>query len=643
MTAGREKRFDIQLMRGVAVLAVVIFHALGNVVPKGFLGVDIFFVISGFLITGMILRQLEEQRFSFLGFYARRARRLLPASLSTLAVTTVLAALILTRADYAAYAKQLIGALTFTANFAIAQQTGYFDAAAQAKPLLHIWSLSLEEQFYFLAPVLLWFTPLRARPWLLGVVTLGSLALCFWGGSMFFLPERFRIMAVTLAYFMLPSRAWELLIGGLAAWAMLRRPGLTVPGWAKFAALAVLGFTLMMGVSLKQPGPDALIASLATAVVLMGRDGWLPENVLTRAIAKVGDWSYSLYLVHWPLISFAFILYLGQPPLALLIALALLAVALGWAQYRFVELPFLDKQRTPAKKLWIVVGAGTLVLLAAGLVLWKADRQDPNAQPIEGLAKDCSQTSAAWQDRPACRTGDNPIVLLWGDSHAMHLVPGLVDALGTAYPMEQATMHGCVPALGYRAKQDSQPALTELCRSFNASVAAHLKAMPSVRYVIVSGAYENVFYEGDASDVRVPPSAEGQAGLRATILAIQQAGKVPILIGPSPRADFDVGACTARRLAGRMVAGRASCDFPREGTMRLIDAGDKAVTAIAQELHAIVVRPVDLLCSQTVCASTAAGTALYRDTAHLTLAGSRRLIAQLGIRHLLDEQATTGR
>jgi peptidoglycan/LPS O-acetylase OafA/YrhL len=635
----REKRFDIQLMRGVAVLGVVIFHALGDVLPKGFLGVDVFFVISGFLITGMILRQLGEQRFGFLAFYARRARRLLPASLSTLAVTTLLAAIILVPGDYGSYAKQLIGALTFSANFAIAQQTGYFDAAAQAKPLMHIWSLSLEEQFYFLAPLLLWLTPLRARPWLLMAATAASLILCFWGGSMTFLPERFRILSITLAYFMLPSRAWELLIGGLAAWVMLKRPDLRVPGWAKHAALGVILLSFLFGVSPKQPGPDALIASLMTAVVLMGRDGWLHHNIITRAIARIGDWSYSVYLVHWPLISFAFIVYLGDPPVLLLIALGLLAVVLGWAQYRFVELLFLDKERMPLPTLWIILAGGTGVLMAAGMLLWKADVQDPNTQPLLGLAANCNQTAAIWQDRPECRNGTNPTVFLWGDSHAEHLVPGLVAALGTAYPMEQATQHGCAPTLGL-SEDSASPELAKLCRRFNEMVAERLSTMPSIRYVIVSAAFESILFS-DTTGAVPKTSAEAKAGLVATIDAIQKAGKVPILIASSPRADFDVGACTARTLAQRWVLGRTSCDFERS-KMGIVDAADRELAALGQQRHVIVLRPVPLLCGTQLCASTHGGSALYRDTAHFTLTGSMRIVDQLGVRRVLDTLAAEG-
>ncbi len=225
----RAKRFDIQLLRGVAVTTVVLYHAFKDVFPQGFLGVDVFFVISGFLICGMILRQLRDKRFSFREFYVRRARRLLPASFTTLFLASFLAIFILTPDEFSAFSSQLLGSLTFSANFVFAAGTGYFDGGADTKPLLHIWSLSLEEQFYFVAPLLLWLTPLRARLGLMIFVTVASLALCLYLSSGVSIGSISGQTVENLAFYMLPTRAWELLVGGVAAWVMLERPGLRIP------------------------------------------------------------------------------------------------------------------------------------------------------------------------------------------------------------------------------------------------------------------------------------------------------------------------------------------------------------------------------------------------------------------------------
>jgi peptidoglycan/LPS O-acetylase OafA/YrhL len=332
-----QKRFDIQFLRGVAVLVVVLFHAVGEAFPRGYLGVDIFFVISGFLITTIILRDLAAGRFSFTGFYLRRARRLLPASFATLIGSTALALVLLTSSQLRDYMAQLLGTLTFSANFVLAQQTDYFADAAEMKPLLHTWSLSLEEQFYFLTPLVLWLTPLRSRPWILLAGTVASLALCLAlasGSPLIPWPPQFQLK---LAFFMLPARAWELLLGALCGWLMLRKPGLALPRWLKFVGLAALFAGCMVGFDDIHPRGDSLVVTSATALLLLGDDRWLPANLFTRLVTTIGDWSYSLYLVHWPLFSFAIIAYGGTPPLPVVAALALVALVLAWLQFTYVE------------------------------------------------------------------------------------------------------------------------------------------------------------------------------------------------------------------------------------------------------------------------------------------------------------------
>lgn len=171
-------RQDIQLLRGVAVLAVLLYHSKLVPVAGGYLGVDIFFVISGFLITKNIVTDISLKKFSFLDFYSRRARRLLPAAYFTLVVTTLLASKILTEERWSDYIAQLLGTVTFTANFALSRQTGYFETAAETKPLLHMWSLSVEEQYYFLAPLVLALLRPRWRVAALLMLALVSFTLC---------------------------------------------------------------------------------------------------------------------------------------------------------------------------------------------------------------------------------------------------------------------------------------------------------------------------------------------------------------------------------------------------------------------------------------------------------------------------------
>ncbi|PKM05100.1 MAG: acyltransferase, partial [Gammaproteobacteria bacterium HGW-Gammaproteobacteria-7] len=252
-------RNDIQILRGLAVLLVLVYHSGAGIATAGYLGVDIFFVISGYLITRMVVGQIALGRFRFGDFYLRRARRLLPAAYLTLALTTIAAIYLLDYREWNDFVVQLLGALTFTGNFALWQQAGYFSGAAELKPLLHIWSLAIEEQYYLVLPLFLVFIARRLWLPLAGALALASLALhIHWAGT-----------DPAAAFYLLPSRGWELAVGSLLALAELRglRPG---PGarLAFWPALLALIAVPLWGSGLSTPFDNVLVCA-ATAVVIL--------------------------------------------------------------------------------------------------------------------------------------------------------------------------------------------------------------------------------------------------------------------------------------------------------------------------------------------------------------------------------------
>lgn len=273
-------RFDIQFWRGLAVLLVVLSHAFPQWFPDGFVGVDIFFVISGYLMTKMIVGGIDRGDFTFGSFYLRRARRLIPASLTTVGVTIAVAALVLPSEAWPGFAISVAAVLTFTANF-ITQAQMFGNHVMQ--PLSHFWSLSLEEQFYFVYPVLLFALPRRTRLPVIAALMVASFAI-------------WMVAPVSIRFYHLPARAWELLLGGL----IFLTPG-RIP------------------------------------------DTWLPRLSISNAMAKLGDWSYSLYLVHWPLLAFAAIIVGSPLPPVTALAICVLSIALAALQYRFIEQPWRRK------------------------------------------------------------------------------------------------------------------------------------------------------------------------------------------------------------------------------------------------------------------------------------------------------------
>ena len=642
-------RADIDGLRAVAILAVVLFHAFPTVLPGGFVGVDIFFVISGFLISNILFNSLVQGGFSVAEFYAHRLRRIFPALLLVSAACFVFGWIELLPEEYAQLGKHMAGGIGFVVNFLLWGEAGYFDTASEWKPLMHLWSLAVEEQFYLLYPlavVLAWGR--RARV----AVVIGSLALVS-----FMLGQRALEEDPVGAFFLPQNRFWELLAGGLLAFHLRKgRLGRVPPALAH--ALSLGGLMLLLGTmlgvdrSFAFPGWWALLPVGGTALLIAaGPRAVANRRLLARpAMRFVGVISYPLYLWHWPLLAFARIADAGEPSAVVRGGAVLTSLLLAWLTWRLVERPI---RFGPPSRRKIVILCLTGALL--GLVGYKTfDREGYRfRQKNFGQAEEALKWSEDTKFSDACRrkvgapapeyclqSGEGePRVALIGDSHANSLYPGLRAALAEK---GEGLLHlgapGCAPLLDTdlvrgqdRVDRDCMGMVNHLINSVasHPTVAIVALAMRGPRHMYGTG-FGPVEASMKRKEIRwlgAPPGA-GLAemfggALGATVERLLAAGKRVVIVADWPELGFDPRACLnlrpvqfARPEPGRCVVSLAAAQ-ERNREFR-------ALLASLQSRHPglQVFDPWPLLCDELACQALQQTAPLYRDNNHLSVLGS---------------------
>jgi peptidoglycan/LPS O-acetylase OafA/YrhL len=442
-------------LRAIAVIAVVIFHAFPKALPGGFIGVDIFFVISGFLITTIIMRSHAAGNFSYRDFYARRVRRIFPALMLVLAATLAFGWYVLLNEEFVELGKQATGGALFVANFVFWWKAGYFDTVAETKPLLHLWSLGIEEQFYILWPLLLGVAWRRQWPIIRMLWALAAVS---------FLLNLLLVNSFRSAAFYFPfSRFWELIAGGILACMQLkttapkswRSHGLSIAG----IAMLVLGLILIRS-DKAFPGWWALFPVLgAASCIAAGHNGILNKYVLSsRAMVWIGLISYPLYLWHWPLLTFARIVE-GHTPSSNIRAVAvLLSVLFAWGTYRFLERSVRTYSNANAlRALWVSGAVVTFVGLIVVSGSMPARNSDEQLQEVAKAALDRDYYAGFTTENigtfPMHRIGNGARkVLLVGDSHVMQYAPRAFK-LASTHPERMATTYfntflACPPVPG---------------------------------------------------------------------------------------------------------------------------------------------------------------------------------------------------
>lgn len=337
-------RPDIDGLRAIAILPVVGFHAFPNWLKGGFVGVDIFFVISGFLISSIIFENLVFDNFSITKFYVRRIKRIFPALLLVLMISYLLGYFILFPDEFKQLGKHIVGGSIFISNLVLWRETGYFDNISETKPLLHLWSLGIEEQFYILWPLILWFTYKKN-------INFFVLAL-----TILFISFSLNVYHTQSSFYLPQSRIWELMIGSVLAYVVAFKQSMlrnTKPKYASFFSVlgAVLIFLSIVFIDKDKnfPGWWALMPTLGGGLIILGGSchSWLNKTILTNKILRWFGWiSFPLYLYHWPLLSFLYIYNGGTPPRAERLLAISLAIAMAWLTYQFIESPIRFKKNS---------------------------------------------------------------------------------------------------------------------------------------------------------------------------------------------------------------------------------------------------------------------------------------------------------
>lgn len=623
-------RRDIDGLRAIAVLAVVVFHAFPSALRGGFIGVDIFFVISGFLISSILLRELEAGSFSFAHFYARRVKRIFPALILVMAACLAFGWLALFPDEYQQLGKHVVGGAGFAANFFYWAQVGYFDTAAETKPLLHLWSLGIEEQFYIVWPVILllvW----KFKPKLSAVLAVaGLLALVSFGLNIGTIAGN-----ATAAFYNPGSRAWELLLGAGLACLYAKRAGAAdqVQPSAMVANLLAWTGVLLLAAGLalitrksQFPGWWALLPSLgAVCLIGAGPQAWFNRIVLSnRVMVWVGLISYPLYLWHWPLLSFAQIVESREPAPALRAGVVLLAVLLAWLTYRVLERPLRASPRAGRAK---VTALCVLMLACAGTGAYIYEKEGlPTRKPVEdNLANQKALVVVEDKDNAAackarygfesmyyyCLIADvkkDPTVVLVGDSHAYHVVAGLTkyySGLG-----ENLLMLGTrVPYWGIDPKDDPYQQATQPMLDLAI-------AMPTVKTMVFS------------THLRFGTGPEHQPMIDAAREAFRRylaAGKRVIFMNDVPLLDFDPRSCI-KRAGVASSATRVPCGITREAWEQQMVQHREVLARLAKEFPQVAwFDSSTALCDDSSCHAMIDGRLMYRDTNHLSYDGDLRV------------------
>lgn len=651
-------RADIDGLRAIAVLAVIGFHAYPDYFPGGFVGVDVFFVISGFLISSIILRQLRRSTFTLSEFYARRIRRIFPALVTVLPACLLFGWFALLPDEFEHLGKHVASAATFVSNFTLWQESGYFDRTAELKPLLHLWSLGIEEQFYLVWPMLLLLLWKRQQNIGITIVLLTM--------ASFVLSVALGHEKPTANFYFPFSRFWELGVGCLLA-IVKESPG-SMKGWfdedhvpgSRYILLRSCAHSLLpiVGIGLigaaiflfdrrtAFPGWAALVPTAgAMCVICVRGDSWFQRRIMACAgLVLIGTISYPLYLWHWPILSFATILESGTPGSIIRVVGVLLSIALAWLTFRFFERPVRAHRGT---RVALTLAGGLSIFGVVGLAIYAAagfrDRFDFDVRAIQPEPRTnslCVDSFPEHRDFNYCKSTSSapPVAVFLGDSRAQGVYDGVVALVGTGHPLTLLGRGGCPPLLNvllhYTDEQDTDE---QGCNDvWNAFVEYVEDVKPPV-VVLVGGG--SSLLQGSAATLEVQDGhfqtreEAFRQGLRELIAALQKTSRV-IYVREIPRFD-SAPSCFLRRIS--LPGSHCSPSVVRSTVEEAMASYNRIVDEIQGELPELrVVDSISALCDAKVCSQKLrSGEIIYSDARHLSPAGGRHFARTSGLSSMM--------
>ena len=643
-------RADIDGLRAVAVLPVVLFHAGLAWLSGGYVGVDVFFVISGFLITGIIAREMAEKRFSILEFYRRRARRIFPALTVMTVATLVVAYFLLTPNEYVSVAESATAVSVFSSNFYFWKNVSYFQSAAEVRPLLHTWSLAVEEQYYVFFPLLLWLLNLSRRrlAGLLWLVAIGSLALSIamvaWKPS--------------AAFYLLPTRAWELMLGGLLALGLIpgpKRESITTVASLLGVAL-ILTPVILYTSATPFPGLAAVPPVVGTMLIIWaGGSGPIGRALSWSPVVAVGQASYSIYLWHLPIFAFAEYLVANRLTVAAGLALSALSVLLGFLSLRFIELPFRRSgPRAARERQALIAFCGMPLIAALGIIVMLTNgapnRLSPSARQIIDAPNDKTRHHAECMTldarvipaAEACHLGQAgaiPEALLLGDSHSMVTATALEEAaLRRRKSFLFAAVADCPSGLGFQVVTEERSSSLGYCATYNREMLTLALESPNIRTVVISSRWTNwrIGEPANSADFPSPPpllrdalgsasspnenKAKWERGFLLLIAKLVAAEKKVVIVGPLPEPQFNVPHRLHVQSFGIAppihAIAKAHYQLRHRAILEFFDT--------IKEPGVSFVWPVRMICKDDTCPIIENGKPVYFDHNHLSVYGARK-------------------